>query len=209
MKIHCILLVIFCAISCKQSSDFNYVENYLNGQTRVEANYTNGIKNGEYREYYKDGVLKYHSNFINGLQTDTTKYFNEHGILKYVQIWDTGIPKVLFENFPNEERRKISGTDDFFDRNLIIHNKITELTPDLELLDDSIRLDSLNLRVMIPNCARPHKVQLNKGKLKAIDHFGHILITDFNINQTTVSVSIMSNDGMLQLPEIPLSNIKK
>jgi hypothetical protein len=200
-------LIVILAVACQQRVEYNYFEKYPNGQTKVEANYSNGFKNGKYQEYYENGKIKYQSNFQKGLQTDTTKYYNNEGLTKYIQVWNNGIPKELFECLSNDKQKQLSGTDDFYDKNLIIHNNLNELRPTLTLLDDTIGLDSMNVRISVPNCIRPHKVQLTRGKLKSVDQFGHILITDFNIDQTTISVGIMSIDGMLQLPEIPLSNI--
>lgn len=194
---------------CSVGDKYNYIEKYASGQTKVEANYIADSKNGKYQEYYENGSIKYQSYFINGLQSDTTKYFSKDGSIQYIQIWDNGIPKQLFQKVQYDIQKSIAGTDDFYDKNLIIHNNLKELSPTLKLLDDSIRLDSMNVRIVIPNCIRPHKIELSKGKIKSVDHFGHILITDFDINKTTIYVSIMSIDGMLKLPAISLSKIEK
>ncbi|MEP0368627.1 MAG: hypothetical protein ABJN36_17245 [Cyclobacteriaceae bacterium] len=208
MQKNIISLSLVFLVGCQQLSEYNYIEEYPDGQTRIEANYTNGIKNGKYREFYENGSIKYESNFKSGTQTDTTKYYSENGQIQFIQIWDRGIPLELFEFQSKNELKRIAGSQDFFDKNLIIHNNLSELNPRLELLDDSLREDTLNIRVIVPNSIRPHSLKLTKGRLKAMDNYGHVLITEFDINETTVLVGIMSNGGMLQLPEVPLSSIK-
>jgi hypothetical protein len=77
----------------------------------------------------------------------------------------------------------------------------------LELLDKEIRSDSMNVRIHVPNSLRPHYVQVSKRTIKALDNFGHVLLTDYEHNESHISIGIMTIDGMIELPEIPLSKI--
>jgi antitoxin component YwqK of YwqJK toxin-antitoxin module len=97
-----LFLIIFSVLGCRQSCQFNQTEFYSNGLIKVNSNYTDGVKNGNYEEYYSNGNLKYKASFQNGLQKDTTEFYEESGQLKYLQTWEDGIPKKLYQITANE-----------------------------------------------------------------------------------------------------------
>jgi antitoxin component YwqK of YwqJK toxin-antitoxin module len=57
----------------------SYIEYFVNGHIKINANYENGKLDGFHKEYYEKGGLKYESNYSNGVQFGETKSYYDNG----------------------------------------------------------------------------------------------------------------------------------
>ena len=61
---------------------------YANGQTMLEARYTDGVENGAYVSYRENGVPYFRGFYINGQRANIWEFYDEHGNLVGTKDFD-------------------------------------------------------------------------------------------------------------------------
>lgn len=141
-----------------------HIEYYPSGAICIEANYVNGLLQGEMRTYYENGRLKILNHFLNDIAYDSQLFYNIYGgldsVYSYVQVNEKYLNsrqsslllKLIESCFDEKDTAKVEYVNTF-----LVYDKKGHVIPnkshwfDILVKSDTIQLsDSLLAYVYFP-----------------------------------------------------------